>query len=51
MLSCFTWKREIADVMFAFTQRIEHLANTERNGGFELARGTPEACRPKPQGT
>jgi hypothetical protein len=39
MLSYFTWKREIADIVLAFTQLIEHLADAERTGGFELARG------------
>jgi hypothetical protein len=37
MLSYLTWQREITDVTFAFTQLIKHLANAEREGGFELA--------------
>jgi hypothetical protein len=36
-INYFNWKREIADVMFAFAELIDHLANAERTGGFELA--------------
>ena len=39
MLSYFTWKSEIAEVMFAITRLVEHLATAERTGGFELAVG------------
>ena len=37
MFDYFNWKREIADVMFAFTNLIDYLANAEKTGGFELA--------------
>jgi hypothetical protein len=37
MLRYFTSEKEIADVVFALTQLVEHLSDAERQGGFELA--------------
>ena len=37
MLSRFTWRWEIADVMFHITQVVDLLAEAEKKGGFALA--------------
>jgi hypothetical protein len=36
MFDYFNWRREIADVMFAITQLVDHVADAEKIGGFEL---------------
>ena len=40
MLSFLTWRSEIADVMFAMTKIIDHLAHAEKVGSFEMVAAT-----------
>jgi hypothetical protein len=41
MFDYFNWKSEIADVMFALTQLVDHVAGAEKIGGFELVERPP----------